>query len=150
MMGTYMGAISRIYDAAYNGIVLQAVAASIAVFLGCLILYGMRVVKVTAKFQAVVITATVGVLFMYLGAWIMSLFGFNFLGGGGGLSILISVVVCIVASLNLFLDFSFIEKGSASGAPKAMEWLGAFGLLTTLVWLYLELLRLLALLQGDR
>ena len=150
LMGTWMGAISRIYDAAYDGIVLQAVGASIAVTLGCLILYGMRVVKVTAKFQAVVITATFGVLFLYLAGFLLSLFGFDFLWQPGPIAVLVSVAVCIIAALNLFLDFHFIEQGAATGAPKAMEWLGAFGLLTTLVWLYLELLRLLALLQGDR
>jgi len=150
LMGTWMGAISRVYEAAYDGIVLQAVGASIAVFLGCLILYGMRVVKVTAKFQAVVITATFGVLIFYLGAWILSLFGFDLLLGGGGLAIAISVIICIIAALNLFLDFNFIEQGATVGAPKSMEWLGAFGLLATLVWLYLEILRLLALLSGDR
>lgn len=151
LMGTWMGAISRIYNEMWDGIVLQAVAASLAVFLGCLILYGMRVVKVTAKFAAVVITATFGVLFLYIGSWLLSLFGVNFLNQPGSpLAIGISVVVCIIAALNLFLDFAFIEQGSRQGAPRAMEWLGAFGLLTTLVWLYLEILRLLALLQGDR
>jgi uncharacterized YccA/Bax inhibitor family protein len=151
LMGTWMGAISRIYNEVYDGIVLQAVAASLSVFIVCLGLYASRVVKVTARFQAVVITATVGVLVLYLGSFVLSLFGVNFLNQPGSpLAIGISVVICIIAALNLFLDFKFIEQGATTGAPKAMEWLGAFGLLTTLVWLYLEMLRLLALLQGDR
>jgi len=150
LMGTWMGAISRVYDTMYDGIVIQAVGASIAVFLGCLILYGTGAVKVTAKFRAVVITATFGVMVLYLGAWLLSLFGFDFLWTSNPVAILVSVVVCIIASLNLFLDFDFIQKGVAMKAPRSMEWLAAFGLLTTLVWLYLELLRLLALLQGDR
>lgn len=150
LMGTWMGAISRVYDAAWDGIVLQAVGASIAVFLGCLILYGTGAVKVTNKFRSVVITATFGVLFLYLGALVLSLFGVDFLWSSNPLSIGISVVICIIASLNLFLDFDFIQKGVAMGAPRSMEWLAAFGLLTTLVWLYLEILRLLALLQGNR
>lgn len=152
LMGTWMGAISRIYADVYEGIVTQAVAATLCVFLGCLILYGTRAVKVTAKFQAVVISATFGVLILYLGTWILSLFGVgSFLNDAGSpLAIGISIIICIIAALNLFLDFNFIEQGSTVGAPKAMEWLGAFGLLTTLVWLYLEILRLLALLQGNR
>lgn len=151
LMGTWMGAISRIYETVYDGVVLQAVGASIAVFLGCLILYGTGAVKVTAKFRAVVITATFGVLFLYLGSWVLSLLGFDYLWSSSNpLSIGVSVVVCIIASLNLFLDFDFIQKGVALKAPRSMEWLAAFGLITTLVWLYLELLRLLALLQGDR
>ena len=150
LMGTWMGAISRVYDAQWDGIVLQAVGASIAVFLGCLILYGTGAVKVTNKFRSVVITATFGVLFLYLGALLLSLFGLDFLWSSNPLSIGVSVVVCIIASLNLFLDFDFIQKGAAMGAPRSMEWLAAFGLITTLVWLYLEILRLLALLQGNR
>jgi uncharacterized YccA/Bax inhibitor family protein len=152
LMGSWMGAISRVYEAYYDGIVGQAVFASLCVFFACLILFSTGAVKVTGKFAAMVIGATAGALVLYLVAWILDLFGveLRFLSQPTPLGIGISVAICLVAALNLFLDFAVIRGGADSGAPKQMEWLAAFGLLSTLVWLYLEILRLLALLRGSQ
>ena len=151
LMGLWMGAISRVYETYYDGIVGQAVFASLSVFLACLVLFATGIVKVTRRFTATVIAATFGIAILYLVALLLDLFGVDlaFLSTPTPLGIGISIVICIVAALNLFIDFEFIRQGTAAGAPKQMEWLGAFGLLSTLVWLYLEILRLLALLRGD-
>ncbi len=152
LMGSWMGAISRVYETFYDGIVGQAVFASLCVFLACLLLFGTGVVKVTGRFAAMVIGATFGILILYLVAWLLDLFGveLRFLSQPTPLGIGISVAICLVAALNLFIDFEVIRGGTAAGAPKQMEWLAAFGLLSTLVWLYLEILRLLALLRGSQ
>jgi uncharacterized YccA/Bax inhibitor family protein len=145
VMGVWTGAISALYDAAYEGIVLQAVFATFAVFLACLVLYVTRIVKVSDRFAFVVFVATAGIGLTYLAAWILSLFGIRigFLYDGSPLGIAVSVGICIVAALNLFLDFRFIEEGAAKGAPAHMAWSGALALLSTMIWLYLEILRLL-------
>lgn len=145
LMGTWMGAISRIYEAYYDGIVGQALLASVATFVACLLLYVFRAVRVTGKFVRVVAIATFGVALMYFAGWIFSLFGVDLLfwTHPSSVGIVVSVAICIVAALNLILDFAVIERGVESGAPAAMEWFAAFGLLTTLVWLYLEILYLL-------
>jgi uncharacterized YccA/Bax inhibitor family protein len=108
------------------------------------------VVKVTRKFQMMVIGATAGVFVLYFGTFLLSLFGadISFWNSPSPLGIAISVVICVIASLNLFLDYEFISQASKNGAPKYMEWYGAFGLMVTLVWLYLEILRLLAKLRS--
>jgi uncharacterized YccA/Bax inhibitor family protein len=146
LMGTWMGSISRIYEAYYEGIVGQALLASVCVFAACLFLYSIRAVRVTGKFVRFVLIATLAVGFMYLVGWLVSLFGIrlNFLYNGSSVGIGISLVIVVIAALNLILDFGIIESGVKSGAPKAFEWYCAYGLLTTLVWLYLEVLRLLA------
>jgi uncharacterized YccA/Bax inhibitor family protein len=148
-MGVALGAISKAFELQWSGIVLQAVLATVATFFVTLALYVFGVVKVTRKFQAVVIGATFGVLFLYLGTMILSLFGadLTFWNDPSPLGIGISVVICAVAALNLFLDYEFIRQASTAGAPKYMEWYGAFGIMVTLVWLYLEFLRLLSLLR---
>jgi len=145
VMGVWTGAISALYDATYQGIVLQAVFATFAVFLACLVLYVTRIVKVTDRFVFVVAVATAGIALTYLAAWALSLFGvrIGFLYDSSPLGILVSVGICIIAALNLFLDFRFIEEGVAKQAPASMAWYGAFALLATLIWLYLEILRLL-------
>ena len=147
--GVALGAISKAFELQWSGIVLQAVLATVATFFVTLALYVFGVVKVTKKFQAVVIGATFGVLFLYLGTMILSLFGVDltFWNDPSPLGIAISVVICAVAALNLFLDYEFIRQASTAGAPKYMEWYGAFGIMVTLVWLYLEFLRLLSLLR---
>jgi uncharacterized YccA/Bax inhibitor family protein len=149
MMGFWMGAISRIYEIVFEGIVAQALLASVCAFLACLGLYLVGAVRATPKLTRTVFTAMLGIGLMYLVAWILSLFGLDLLFFNeptiGG--ILLSVGICIVAALNLILDFGFIEAGIERGAPKAMEWYAAFGLISTLVWLYAEILRLLALLR---
>ena len=147
--GVALGAISKLFELHWSGIVLQAVLATVATFFVTLALYVFGVVKVTKKFQAVVIGATFGVLLLYLGTMILSLFGadLTFWNDPSPLGIAISVVICAVAALNLFLDYEFIRQASTAGAPKYMEWYGAFGIMVTLVWLYLEFLRLLSLLR---
>ena len=140
-----LGAISHVYEAQWNGIVLQAVGLTVGVLSILLFLYATRVIKVTDKLRTGIIAATGAVFVVYLIAMVLSLFGVHvsFLNDGGPVAILFSLVIVGIAAMNLVLDFDFIERGAAAGAPKYMEWFGAFGLLVTLVWLYLELLRLL-------
>lgn len=148
-MGFFVGAISRAYETWQSGIVMQAVGATVAVFAVMLFLHRSRILKVTDRFRRVVVTATLGVAAFYFVAIILSLFGVHvsFLSEPSALGIGFSVVVCVLAALNLSLDFDFIERGSKQGLAKDFEWVGAVGLLVTLVWLYLELLRLLSKLQ---
>jgi uncharacterized YccA/Bax inhibitor family protein len=148
--GVFLGAISKAFETQWNGIVFQAVLATIAVFFATLALYVFGVVKVTRKFQMVVIGATAGVFVLYFATFLLSLFGadISFWNEPNALGIAISVVICVIASLNLVLDYEFIRQASINGAPKYMEWYGAFGLMVTLVWLYLEILRLLAKLRS--
>jgi uncharacterized YccA/Bax inhibitor family protein len=147
--GVALGAISKLFELQWSGIVFQAVLATIATFFATLALYVFGIVKVTKKFQAVVIAATLGVFLLYFATAIMSLFGgdITFWNDPSPLGIAISVVICGVAALNLFLDYEFIRQASTAGAPRYMEWYGAFGIMVTLVWLYLEFLRLLSLLR---
>lgn len=149
--GLFLGAISSIYNLYFNGIVTQAVFATLGIFTAMLVLYATRIIKVTNKFVMIVVAATFGIFLMYLFAMVASLFGakVNFLNDGSPLAIGISVVIIIVAALNLAIDFAFIEKASAAGAPKYMEWYGAFGVTVTLIWIYLEVLRLLAMLNRN-
>lgn len=145
--GVLLGFISAQYNAEYQGIVLQAVLITVLVFAVMLFLYKTGILKVTQGFATAVVSATAAIAIMYVGSWIFSLFGGNisYLTSSSGLSIGISVVVCIVAALNLALDFEFISQMSARGdAPKFMEWYAGFGLLVTIVWLYIEILKLLA------
>lgn len=125
---------------------MRAVALTLAVFAAMLFIYRTGIIKVTRGFMLGVMAATGGIALMYLVSFIAGLFGAEmaFLHGNSNLSIGISLAVVVVAALNLVLDFAFIERASESGAPKYMEWYGAFGLLVTLVWLYLEMLRLLS------
>jgi uncharacterized YccA/Bax inhibitor family protein len=148
--GVFLGVISKAFEIEWNGIVFQAVLAVVGVFFATLALYVFGVVKVTRRFQMMVIGATFGILLLYMFAWLLTLFGVDvaFWNDSSPLGIGISVVICCVASLNLFLDYEFIRQASINGAPKYMEWYGAFGIMVTLVWLYLEMLRLLAKLRG--
>jgi uncharacterized YccA/Bax inhibitor family protein len=147
--GFAIGAISHMYNLQFDGIVLQAIAATLAVFTVMFFLYATRIIKVTKRYVMVVVGATAGIFVMYLVTMVASLFGadITFWNDPTPLGIGISVVICIVAALNLAIDFAFIETASKSGAPKYMEWYGAFGLTVTLIWLYLEILRLLSLLR---
>ncbi len=149
LMGLWVGAISKVYEVAYDGIVAQALLATMATVLVCLILYAFGVVKVTRRFVLVVVAATLGIGLMYLVAWILSIFGVSLRlwTDPSPTGIAISVVICIVAALNLFIDFAVIDQGVANGAPSFMEWYSAWGILATVVWLYLEVLYLLARLQ---
>ena len=148
--GIFLGAISKVFESQWSGIVFQAILATIAVFFATLALYVFGIVKVTRRFQMIVIGATAGVFVLYFGSLLLSLFGadISFINSPSPLGIAISVIICVIASMNLFLDYEFISQASKNGAPKYMEWYGAFGLMVTLVWLYLEVLRLLAKLRS--
>ena len=153
--GLFLGAISAFYEASFGGggltgIVAQAVGLTLGVTASMLILYTFRIIKVTAKLRAGIMMATGGVLLFYLTTFVLSLFGVNMTAvhGATPLSIGISLVIVAIAAFNLLIDFDLIERGAEQGAPKYMEWYGAFGLMVTLIWLYLELLRLLAKLQS--
>ncbi len=144
--GFAVGAISRAYESYQDGIVLQAVGATLGVFLVMLVLYRTKIIKVTERFKRIVIGATLGIMVFYGVSLLISLFGGNisFINSPSALGIGLSVVIAAVAAANLALDFDFIEKGAQQGLPKNMEWYAGFGLLVTIVWLYLELLRLIA------
>lgn len=150
--GAFLGAVSGLYNTAYSGIVVQAVALTVGVFAMMLFLYGTRIIKVTDKLRMGIVAATGAIMLVYVANMILSLFGASvpFLHDTGALGIGISLLIVGVAAFNLLLDFDFIERGVAAGAPRKMEWYAAFGLLVTIVWLYLELLRLLSKLQGNR
>ena len=147
--GLFVGALSKMFDATYSGIVVQAVGTTLAVFGVMLFLYRTRILRVTDKFRRIVIGATLGVMVFYLASFVFSMFGANvsFLSSSSGMGILFSLFVAGLAAFNLALDFDFIERGEAMGLPRRMEWFAALGLLVTLVWLYLEVLRLLAKLR---
>ncbi len=145
--GLFVGAISAMYAYAFNGIVFQAITLTMAVFFLMLFIYRAGIIKVTSKFRAGVVMATGAVLVVYLLTWVLSMFGIRmpFLHEGGLMGIGISLVIVGIASMNLLLDFDNFEKGEQYGAPAYMEWFSAMGLLVTLIWLYIEILRLIAL-----
>ena len=147
--GFFLGVISKAYEGYQNGIVVQAVGATLGVFAVMLVLYRTKIIKVTDKFRRIVITATMGLMVFYLFSFILNLFGggVSFLHSTSLLSIGFSIFAAGLAAMNLAIDFDFIEKGVKQGLPKGMEWFAAFALVITLVWLYLELLRLLSKLQ---
>lgn len=148
--GLFIGALSALFEAMYPGIVIQAVGATFTTFLVCFLLYKYQVVKVTEKFKSVVIGATITIAIYYLLTWLLSMFtSFQAVHyGNSWMSIGISVFVIVIAALNLFLDFDQIEKGAERQMPKYMEWFSAMGLMITLVWLYVEFLRLLSKLSS--
>ena len=149
--GYFVGAISKAYENIYDGIVLQAAGATLAVFGVMLVLYNTRIIKVTDRFRRTVIFATLGIMVLYLVSFVISLFGAEipFINSPSLFGIGFSVFVCGIAALNLALDFDFIERGSKAGLAKDYEWVAAVGLLVTIVWLYLEILRLLAKLRQN-
>jgi uncharacterized YccA/Bax inhibitor family protein len=144
--GLVLGSISKIFELEYHGIVFQAVALTFGTAAGMLLLYKYNIINVTDKFRAIVIMATFGIAAVYVIGWIVSLFGgsMSFVHSGGMFGLLFSAFVVVVAALNLILDFDFIAKVSNRGLPSYMGWLAAFGLMVTLVWLYFEILRMLA------
>ena len=152
--GLFLGGISQYYAQQFDGIVGQAIFLTFAIFIALLFAYKTRLIAPTENFKLGIFAATAGIMVLYFVSFIMSFFG-------SGLPIMspmnsslfsigFSVFVVVIAALNLVLDFDFIEEGVENGAPKYMEWYGAFGLLITLVWLYLEILKLLAKLQSRR
>jgi uncharacterized YccA/Bax inhibitor family protein len=148
--GSLLGIASRYYDLRFDGIVSQALLATLCVFLVVYLLYSLRIVKVTSRFATGVIAATGGFVLLYVVVWLLSLFGvdFRFLYTPTPLGIGISVVIVILGALNLTLDFDFIERSAAAGAPSFMRWYGAFGLMLSLIWVYVSVLRLLVLLRA--
>ena len=144
--GVVLGGVSAMYQSLYNGIVQQAVILTFGVFAGLLFAYKTGLIRASENFRRGVIAATFGILIMYVANLILSFFGHQvpFLHDASPLGIGISVVIVIVAALNLVLDFDFIERGAENGAPKYMEWYSSLTLMITLVWLYLEILRLLS------
>lgn len=149
--GVVVGVISKVYNERFGGgIVLQAVVASVAVFFGMLALYQTGVIRATPKFRKVIITATMGIALTYLVSIGMSLFGATMplLNSNSGLGILVSVAIVVIAALNFILDFDTIEKAVEAGAPREFAWAASLGLIVTLIWLYLEMLRLLSKLQS--
>jgi uncharacterized YccA/Bax inhibitor family protein len=149
--GLFVGAVSAMFEASFPGIVMQAVMLTMGVLAALLLAYKSGLIKATENFKLGVVAATGGIALLYLVNIGMRLFGFEgfgFIHESGAMGIGFSVFVVIIAALNLVLDFDFIESGAEAGAPKYMEWYGAFGLVVTLVWLYLEILRLLAKLQS--
>ena len=152
--GLMLGGISFIYGQLYEGIVFNAIMITISILICLLFAYRSGIIAATENFKLGVFAATGGVFLVYVISFIASFFGagFSFLDPTNGslFSIGVSLVVVVIAALNLVLDFDFIEEGAEKGAPKYMEWYGAFGLLVTLVWLYLEILRLLAKLNSRK
>jgi uncharacterized YccA/Bax inhibitor family protein len=149
--GLFVGTVTRIYGEAFGGgIIFHAVTLTFALLFSMLFIYKAGIIKVTGKFRMGVAMATMGIFLVYLANIILGLFGIDmpFLHEGGMMGIGISVVIIGIASLNLLLDFDNFEKGEQFGAPSYMEWFCAMGLLVTLVWLYIELLRLISLLSG--
>lgn len=146
--GFFVGVISKAYENYQNGIVVQAAGATLAVFVVMLVLYRTQIIKVTDRFRRIVIGATMGLMVFYLASFVIRLIGgagsVSFLSSASALGIGFSVLVAGLAAMNLALDFDFIEKAAKSQQPKGLEWFAAFGLLITVVWLYLEILRLLS------
>ena len=152
--GLALGGVSRIFELQYPGIASQAIFLTFGILAALLLAYKTGVIKPTENFKLGVFAATGGIAIMYLISFFMSFFGSGMSimnpNNASMLSIGFSLFVVVIASLNLVLDFDFIEEGAEKGAPKYMEWYGAFGLLVTLIWLYLEILRLLAKLYSRR
>lgn len=148
--GVLLGAISALYGLQFKGLPQQAVLLTIGVAGGVFALYHFRVIRATPGFQRMIFSALMGIMLFYVGSMILSFFGvkIGYFTSNGPLAIGINMVIAGVAALSLVLDFDRIEQGAKAGAPKAMEWYSAFGLMVTLIWLYLELLRLLSRLQG--
>jgi uncharacterized YccA/Bax inhibitor family protein len=144
--GLAIGGISAVFEARFPGIVLQAVALTFGTAAALLIAYRSRLIRATETFKRGVVAATGGILLVYVVDIVLRFFGVGipFIHESGVIGIGFSIFVVIIAALNLVLDFDFIETGVAQRAPKYMEWFGAFALMVTLIWLYLEILRLLA------
>src|ERR1700722_5679898 len=150
--GLVLGSASAMLEIRFPGIAMQAVGLTFGTLVALLLAYRSGLIRATENFKLGVVAATGGIAVFYLAQFVLGFFGVRFaaINGSGLLGIGFSVVVVIVAALNLVLDFDFIESGVGAGAPKYMEWYGAFGLIVTLVWLYLEILRLLSKINGRR
>jgi len=149
LKGLCLGGISAYMEAIAPGIVVQAILLTLGILFSMLLIYKLRIIKVTENFKLMVASATMGIAIYYLIAMVGGIFGLNlpFIHDSGTFGIIFSLVVVGLAALNLVMDFNAIEEGAAQGAPKYMEWYSAFGLMVTIIWLYLELLRLLSKLR---
>jgi uncharacterized YccA/Bax inhibitor family protein len=147
--GLFLGGVSAFFELKYPGIVAPAIGLTFGTLMVMLMLFTTRIVRVTDKFRAGILMATGAIALLYLATFILGFFSIEipYIHGSGPIGIGFSVVVVVIAAANLLLDFDFIEKGAEAGLPRHMEWYGAFALLVTLVWLYLEILRLLAKLR---
>lgn len=150
--GLFLGGISASFEASYPGIVSQAVAGTFAALFAMLILYRMNIIKCNDKFRSVIFISTLSIAAVYLINFIGSFFNLHvpLINSNSNAGLAISAVICVIAALNLIIDFDFIERGAQRMLPKDYEWFGAFGLMVTIVWLYLEILRLLAKFQDRR
>lgn len=150
--GLVLGGASAMLEARFPGIAMQAVGLTFGTLLALLLVYRSGLIRVTDNLRLGIVAATGGIALFYLLTFVLGFFGVRFgaVYGSGPIGIGFSVVVVIVAAMNLVLDFDFIERGAQAGAPKYMEWYAAFGLMVTLIWLYLEILRLLAKLRERR
>lgn len=150
--GLFLGALSSIMEARFPGIVIQAVGLTFGILFALLFAYKSGIIKATENFKLGVFAATGGIGLVYLATIGLGFFGVQipYIHGSGLIGIGFSLFVVVIAALNLVLDFDFIETGAERGAPKYMEWYGAFGLVVTLIWLYIEILRLLAKLNSRR
>jgi len=149
--GLALGSISALLERRYPGIAIQAVGLTFAVFAVMLVAYKLNIIRATERFRSVVIGATGAIALVYIVSMVLGFFhvAVPLLNSSSPLGIVVSLVIVGVAALNLILDFDFIESGAAQGAPRYMEWYAAFGLLVTMVWLYLEILRLLSKMRRD-
>ena len=149
--GLALGGISATFELRFPGIAIEAVSLTFGTLLVLLMAYKSGMIRVTQKFRLGVVAATGAIMLFYIVQMVLGFFGVHFaaINGSGPIGIGISLVIVAVAALNLVLDFDFIERGVQSGAPKYMEWYGAFGLMVTLVWLYIEMLNLLAKLRSN-
>ncbi len=150
--GLALGGISATFEASYPGIVSQAVAGTFAALFSMLILYRAKIIRCTDKFRSVIFISTLSIAAIYIVDFIGHFFNYSvpMINTSSMFGIGFSVIVIVIAALNLIIDFDFIERGAQNMLPKDFEWYGAFGLMVTLVWLYLEILRLLAKLQDRR
>jgi len=148
--GLFVGAISAVYNSLYEGIVMQALLLTFGILAGLLFLYKTRVIKVTENFKLIVASATIGIGITYMISMVLRLFGMEvpLIHSNGIVGIGFSLICVATAAANLVMDFDFIEDGANRQAPKYMEWYSAFGLMVTLIWLYIELLRLLSKLRS--
>ena len=149
--GVFLGGISSLLEMQFPGIAMQAVGLTFGTLFGMLLAYRAGIIRATEKFKAVVCAATFGIVIVYVASFILGIFGVGipYIHGSGPIGIGVSLFVVAIAALNLILDFDRIEQGAKGNAPRYLEWYGAFGLMVTLVWLYVEFLILLAKLRSN-